>query len=263
MTKEELKKFNGQDGQPAYIGYKGKVYDMTKSDFWEKGKHMGIIFAGEDLTDKIGRAPHGEDNIFRFPVIDDLIDDNAEADSANKTKETIAHNAETIMSEIDQKKIARINWYKKNHPHPITVHFPIAFSFLAFLLQVFSMLVPAKVSLFSSSSLFISILSTLFLIPTIISGLTSFYINYNGFANKLMKRKILGTAVLMVTSIISVIVGAAEFTNGFEKNLQEVCGNLTEYNAMKSFYTLLTLFNAALAAFIGKQGGKITWPENK
>ncbi len=40
MTKEQLKEFNGKDGKPAYIGYKGKVYDISKSDFWPFREHM-------------------------------------------------------------------------------------------------------------------------------------------------------------------------------------------------------------------------------
>ena len=275
MTKEELKKFNGKDGQPTYIGYKGKVYDISKSDFWDKGTHMGIVFAGEDLTDKIGMSPHGEQNIFRFPEIDVLTDgDGVEAPAAEATTTTdstvsetkepaVAQQTENILSDIDQKKIARMKWYRKNHPHPVTVHFPIAFFFLAFLLQILGIIFSSKVSFFSSSSLLVSLLGVLFLVPTVASGLMSFYINYNGFANKIMKKKIAGTAVLAITSIVTLIIGAAEFTNGFDKNLIDTIGNITEYSALKSVYTLFTLINTAIVLFIGMQGGKLTWPEQK
>ena len=72
MTKEQLKEFNGKNGKPAYIGYKGKVYDISKSDFWPNGEHMGRFQAGEDLTDSIDMSPHGEKNIFRFEAVDVL-----------------------------------------------------------------------------------------------------------------------------------------------------------------------------------------------
>ncbi|MGE4547308.1 MAG: cytochrome b5 domain-containing protein, partial [Desulfurella sp.] len=31
MTKDELKKYNGENGMPSYVAYKGKVYDVSDS----------------------------------------------------------------------------------------------------------------------------------------------------------------------------------------------------------------------------------------
>ncbi len=31
FTREELKKYDGKNGRPAYIAYKGKVYDVSDS----------------------------------------------------------------------------------------------------------------------------------------------------------------------------------------------------------------------------------------
>jgi len=69
FTLAELAKFNGKDGNPAYIAYKGKVYDISESWLWEDGDHQGIHEAGKDLTDDMGDAPHDEDNVFNFPVV--------------------------------------------------------------------------------------------------------------------------------------------------------------------------------------------------
>jgi len=74
MTKDELKQFNGRDGKPVYVGYKGKVYDVSASDLWELGSHMDEHYAGQDLTEFMELAPHDEDNILRHPVVDDLVD---------------------------------------------------------------------------------------------------------------------------------------------------------------------------------------------
>jgi predicted heme/steroid binding protein len=52
----ELKEFNGKNGKPAYVGYKGKVYEVTESMQWGDGDHMGHG-AGEDLTDMMEIAP--------------------------------------------------------------------------------------------------------------------------------------------------------------------------------------------------------------
>ena len=43
FTLEELAKFNGADGKPAYFAYRGKVYEVTGSDTWENGDHLGPI----------------------------------------------------------------------------------------------------------------------------------------------------------------------------------------------------------------------------
>ena len=69
FTKDELKKFNGKNGQPSYIAYKGKVYDVTESFLWKKGRHQVFHDAGEDLTDALKEAPHGPEFIYRFPIV--------------------------------------------------------------------------------------------------------------------------------------------------------------------------------------------------
>ncbi len=58
FTREELAAFNGKDGSPAYVAYKGVVYDVTDSAMWGDGDHEGMHFAGADLTAEHGDAPH-------------------------------------------------------------------------------------------------------------------------------------------------------------------------------------------------------------
>jgi len=74
FTLEELAKFNGQDGQPAYVAYKGKVYDVSESWLWEDGDHQGFHEAGKDLTEDMEEAPHDDDNITDMPVVGELVD---------------------------------------------------------------------------------------------------------------------------------------------------------------------------------------------
>ncbi len=73
FTKEQLAKFNGQNGEPTYIAYKGKVYDVTGSNLWEMGEHQGMHVSGEDLTKELADAPHEEEVFERFPVVGELI----------------------------------------------------------------------------------------------------------------------------------------------------------------------------------------------
>ena len=69
FTLEELAKCNGQDGNPTYIAYKGKVYDVSDSAFWLGGDHLGAHQAGKDLTEDMDIAPHGPENLERVKPI--------------------------------------------------------------------------------------------------------------------------------------------------------------------------------------------------
>jgi predicted heme/steroid binding protein len=71
FTIEELKQFDGKDGRPAYIAFKGKVYDVTQSSLWDSGAHFEHL-AGMDLTETLKDAPHGEEVMERVPVIGEL-----------------------------------------------------------------------------------------------------------------------------------------------------------------------------------------------
>ena len=69
FTIDELSKYNGKNGNPAYVAYKGKVYEVTDSSFWMDGDHLGSHEAGKDLTEEIELAPHGPENLDRVKEI--------------------------------------------------------------------------------------------------------------------------------------------------------------------------------------------------
>ena len=73
FTVDNLLYFNGKEDQAAYIAYKSKIYDVTKSEFWKDGVHFGRHKAGTDLTEILKQAPHGEDKIFDMPLIGKLL----------------------------------------------------------------------------------------------------------------------------------------------------------------------------------------------
>jgi len=66
---KELQRFDGQEGRPLYVGYKGKVYDLSSSPLFQGEKRMRCHIAGKDLTREIELAPHGEDLVLKFPVV--------------------------------------------------------------------------------------------------------------------------------------------------------------------------------------------------
>ncbi len=73
LTKEELSQYNGKDGAPAYIVFENKVYDVSHSFLWQKGRHQALHTAGMDLTAALDAAPHGAEMLRGFPIIGTLI----------------------------------------------------------------------------------------------------------------------------------------------------------------------------------------------
>lgn len=77
LTLEELAKYNGQDGNPAYVAVDGTIYDVTDSPKWSKGKHRSVkgVEAGNDLTEKIkSLSPHGTGILEDYPIVGKLIE---------------------------------------------------------------------------------------------------------------------------------------------------------------------------------------------
>jgi len=72
LTLGDLSHFDGKEGRPAYIAYKGKIYDVSSSKLWKEGSHLKKHFAGSDLTELLKTAPHGEEKIFQMPEVGEL-----------------------------------------------------------------------------------------------------------------------------------------------------------------------------------------------
>jgi predicted heme/steroid binding protein len=73
FTSKELEEHDGKEGKPAYIAYQGKVYDISGSDLWRDGEHMGMHQAGKDLTEELELAPHREEMLERVKLVGELV----------------------------------------------------------------------------------------------------------------------------------------------------------------------------------------------
>lgn len=69
LMPDQLAAFDGKEGRPAYIAYKGIIYDITNSRLWKSGRHMMKHHAGADLTETLKQAPHGDDKVLAMPQV--------------------------------------------------------------------------------------------------------------------------------------------------------------------------------------------------
>ena len=73
LTLEQLKQYDGKNGNPAYVAVDGIIYDLTNVPAWKNGEHNGYS-AGNDLTDIIkNKSPHGLKNLEGKPVVGKLV----------------------------------------------------------------------------------------------------------------------------------------------------------------------------------------------
>lgn len=74
LTLDQLKQYDGKNGNPAYVAVDGIIYDVSNVSAWKNGEHHGYS-AGNDLTDIIkNKSPHGVKNLEGLPIVGKLID---------------------------------------------------------------------------------------------------------------------------------------------------------------------------------------------
>jgi predicted heme/steroid binding protein len=82
FTLQDLSQFDGGEKRPAYIAYKERIYDVSSSKLWVEGNHVRKHLAGNDLTDALKTAPHGEEKVLQMPQVGELISSETKAQKA-------------------------------------------------------------------------------------------------------------------------------------------------------------------------------------
>ncbi len=226
MKIDELKKFDGKDGRPAYIAYKGNIYDITGSKMWKNGSHINRHFAGDDLTHQMSVAPHSDDVMSRYKIVD------------------------TLEPEVKTEKIDKMEglreFYRKFHPHPVLIHFPMALFFFTCMMQVLFLIY--DYSPFEHAAYFSLFTSVVFAYPATVSGIFSWWINYQSLLTKTFKIKLFMSIILLIitsgTLLIRILIPEIAFTQG------------TGFYV----YHLLLFLSFPIITTVGYFGGKITWP---
>lgn len=228
FTSEELQTFNGKDGNPIYIAFEGKVYDVTQSRLWSKGIHMNRHLPAKDLTSGLTAAPHGSEVFERYPQIGIL---------KKGSPEELKHLPKSLQGLLQKFPMAR------RHPHPMLVHFPIAFLMASslFYLLYFILLFPS-LKITSIHLLVLGTISTPFAIAT---GLLTWWVNYRLKLTPFIKRKIQLSAFLLAIEFIIIL-----FLIG-------------EIQIAHAIYMTLIFLITPVVILLGYYGGQMTFPAEK
>jgi predicted heme/steroid binding protein/uncharacterized membrane protein len=228
FTSEELVTFNGKDGKPVYIAFQEKVYDVSKSPLWAKGLHMNRHPSGKDLSREISAAPHGPEVLERYPQAGVL---------KKGPPEELMH-----LPSILQNLLQRLPMVRR-HPHPMIVHFPIAFLMATSLFIILHLFFQNP--LFQITSFYLLILGAISSPFAMGTGLLTWWINYRLKLTPFVKKKIQLSILLLVFEII-LIVWRSSSTN-----------------ISNPIYFIMVLLLTPIVSLLGYYGGQMTFPTEK
>ena len=225
ITEDELKKCDGQEGRPAYIAFRGRVYDVSGSDLWSGGVHQFRHQAGKDLTADFAAAPHDESVFERLPSVGKLV--------AAKQKELHP----LLMSYLDL------------HPHAVLVHFPIALT-LASAAFLILYLVTGIENLVDAA--YYALLGGAVIAPvTILTGAVSWWYNHGHRLTPTFKGKAGLSVALSAAAVAAVVLWALNRDA------------LLERESLGWVYFVLVIVMSVLVLSLGKLGGALVFPPRK
>ena len=228
----ELEKYDGNNGRPVYVAYKGKVYDISDSKLWRNGLHMKRHHAGQDMTTDIQGAPHEPDVLERCPQIGTLKKEVVELDIP-----------QPLAWLLEKAPMLR------RHPHPMTVHFPIVFAFSTTIFNILYLITGIK-------SLEITALhclgaGILFTVVAIVTGLYTWWLNYMAKPLRAVNIKITFALILLAVQMITFI---------WRLKVPHVMDSIQGVNII---YLLLIVSLFPIVVVIGWFGAFLTFPVEK
>jgi len=228
----ELQKYDGNEGRPIYVAYKGKVYDVSNSKLWRNGLHMKRHQAGQDLTADIQGAPHEPHVLERYPQVGVL------------KKEVVELQIPRALDRL-LKKVPML----RRHPHPMTVHFPIVFAFSTTIFNILYLI--SDIKSLEITALHCLGAGVLFTVVAIATGLYTWWLNYLAKPMMAAKVKIPLSLTLLVAQIIAFI---------WRMSVPQVMDSVRGVNFI---YLLLVLSLFPMVVVIGWFGAHLTFPVEK
>lgn len=222
FTLEELARFDGKDGRPAYFAVDGVVYDATNSRMWRNGTHVRLHEAGRELTKPLMAAPHPADRLENVPTVGVLAEGEA---------------AEPAVPEEDEVPSFASLLYGM-HAHPASVHFPIALCVIAGLLEFVGLVLDCPgCHTAASYNLVLGLASS----PVaIISGVVDWKYQFGGRFTSLFVWKYALSALFIAVAVLAVA--------------------LLAFGAAPQLYRLAVIALAPVALGLGFVGGRLTFP---
>jgi len=188
ISEDELRAGDGQEGRSTYVAYQGKVYDVSGSRMWRGGQHVRRHQAGGDLTADMSAAPHDASVFTREHVT--LVGELAAAAPAIEEEKT---GLERIL-----------DLYFGFHPHPVAVHFPVAY---VVGMAVLLLLYLATGNIFFELTAYYLLWMGVIMTPVaMLSGGVSWWFNYGRTLTNEFKFKIGGSTVLFILSVIALVL---------------------------------------------------------
>ncbi len=226
----ELARYDGENGNPIYVAYDGKVYDVSESKLWRKGRHMNRHRSGGDLTSDMQAAPHDSNALERFPQVGVF--------------KKVAVEEQAIPQPIAW-LIKRFPFLRR-HPHPMTVHFPIVFVFSTTFFNVLYLITGVKS--FELTALHCLAGGIIFTIVAITTGIYTWWLNYMAKPLKAVKIKLPLTILMFVTEVVIFIWRIL------------TPGILDSIHTGSIIYFLLVLSLIPMITVIGWYGASMTFP---
>lgn len=228
LTSEQLQGFNGKEGKGVYISFQGKVYDVSKSRLWLTGMHMNRHTSGKDLTGEMAAAPHGPEVLERYPQIGIL---------KKGPPQELKHLPPFVQDLLVRFPMAR------RHPHPMMVHFPLAFLMAASLFIVLHRIFGT--SLFEIFSFYLLLLGAIASPFAMATGVLTWWINYRLKRTRLIKRKIELSVLLLLFEIVLI---------SWRSSSSAISNPL---------YFILMILLTPIVGLLGYYGGQMTFPPEK
>jgi predicted heme/steroid binding protein/uncharacterized membrane protein len=225
FTPEELSSLNGKEGRPVYIALQEKVYDVSKSPLWSKGLHMNRHPAGKDLAGEISAAPHGTEVLERYSQVGVL------KKGAPEELKHLPPGLQTLLQRFPM---------IKRHPHPMVVHFPIAFLMASSLFVLLYLI--SKHPPFEMTSFYLLVLGAIASPFAMVTGLFTWWVNYRLKLTLFVKRKLQFSILLLIFEVILIL---------WRSSSSQISHPV---------YFIMMVFLTPIVSILGYYGGQMTFP---